>query len=114
MLILILFLIVGSILVYISKYNFISVPLNLGLYTFSGIPLFYIIIGSLLFGLILSYLVYLFRSVATSFKFRGKDNEIKKNRNEVFELTKQVNQLELENKKLEHDLVLRTVKPNAM
>jgi uncharacterized integral membrane protein len=99
MLILILFLIIGSALVYISKYNFIPVTVNLGLHTFSNIPLFYVIVASIIFGLVLSYLVYLVHAISTSFTIRGKNKEIKKEKDEVLELTKNVHQLELENEK---------------
>lgn len=103
MLILILLLVVGSILVYISKFNFMLVSVNLGPYVFSDIPLFYVIVGSLVTGLALSYLVFLVKSISTYFSLRDKDNEIKKTKDEVLELTKQVHQLELENEKLGHD-----------
>ncbi len=104
MLILILFLIVGSLVVYISRFNFAPVTVNLGFHTFPDIPLFYVMVGSLLVGLVLSYLVYLIRSVSTSFAFHGKDKEIKKGKDEVLELTKRIHQLELENEKLKHDV----------
>lgn len=100
MLILILFIIIGSAVVYVSKYNFTPVTINLGFYTFSDIPLYYVIAASLLIGLIFSYLIYLIRSISTSFAFRGKNKEIKKEKDEVLELTKRVHQLELENEKL--------------
>lgn len=103
MLILILFLVVGSVLVYISKFNFSPVSVNLGIRVFSDVPLFYVIIASLLTGLVLSYLVYIVHSISTSFKFRGMNKEIKKEKDEVLELTKRVHQLELENEKLKHD-----------
>ena len=106
MLVLILLLVVGSILVYISKYNFMPVSVNLGPYVLSNIPLFYVIVGSLLIGLVLSYVFYLVKAISTSFTLRGKDNEIKKDKGEVLELTKRVHQLELENEKLKH-------RPNA-
>ena len=97
---LILLLIVGTCLVYISKFNFIPVSVNLGFYTFSDIPLFYVIVGSLLTGLVLSYVVYLINSIFTSFTLYGKENEIKKNKNEVILLNKRIHALELENEKL--------------
>lgn len=100
MLILILLLVIGSVLVYISQFNFMPVSLNLGPYVFSDIPLFYVIVGSLVVGLVLSYIIYLVREISTSLTLRGKDNEIKKNKDEVLELTKRVHQLELENEKL--------------
>jgi len=99
MLVLILFLVVGSILAYISKYNFAPVTVNLGLHVFSNIPLFYVIVASVVFGLALSYLVYLVHDISTSFTIRGKNKEIKKEKDEVLELTKNVHQLELENEK---------------
>jgi uncharacterized integral membrane protein len=103
-LILILYLVVGSLVVYISSFNFTPVTVNLGFYTFANIPLFYVIIGSLLAGLVLSYLVYLIRSISTSLTLRGKNKEIKKEKDEVLELTKRVHQLELENEKLKKEL----------
>lgn len=114
MLILILFLIVGSILVYLSKYNFMLVSVNLGSYVLSDIPLFYVIIGSLVTGLVLSYVVYLVHAISTSFALRGKDNEIKKNKDEVLELTKRVHQLELENEKLRHGSDVEPEDKNAL
>lgn len=99
MLTLILVLVVGAILVYISKYNFMAVTLNLGFRSFSNIPLFYIIVGSVVFGLVLSYLVSLVRAITNSWTLRGKNKEIKKNKEEVLELTKMVHKLELEEKR---------------
>lgn len=114
MLSIILFLVVGSILVYISKYNFAPVSVNLGLYHFSRIPLFYVIIGSLITGLTLSYLVYLVHVVSNSFVLRGEDNEIKKNKAEVLELTKRIHQLELKNEKLGYDSNAESKDLNAL
>lgn len=114
MFVLILLLIVGSVLVYISKYNFMPVSVNLGLYTFSDIPLFFVIVGSLVAGLVLSYLVFLVKSISTSFALRGKDKEIKKNKDEVLELTKRIHQLELENEKLGHDSGVGPEDKNAL
>lgn len=102
MLTLILFLIIGSGLVYISKFNFIPVTLNLGVHVFSNIPLFYVVIGSLLTGLVLSYLTHLLHSISTSFTLHGKNKVIKKDKDEILELTRRIHQLELENEKLSH------------
>jgi len=66
------------------------------------IPLFYIIIGSLLVGLGLSYLYALIRSISTGFTMRKKDKKIKETRSEIVDLTKRIHQLELENEKLKN------------
>ena len=114
MLILILSLVVGSLLVYISKFNFMLVSVDLGVYVISNIPLFYVIVGSFVIGLILSYLVYQTHAISRFFTLRGKNNEIKKNKNEVLELTKRVHQLELENKKLKRGSVAEPEDTNAL
>lgn len=114
MLVLILFLVVGSILVYISKFNFMPVSVNFGVYVFSDIPLFYVIVGSVVFGLALSYLVYLVHAISTSFTLRGKNKEIKKNKEEVLELTKNVHQLELENEKQKNNTNVEPQDKNAL
>ena len=106
MLILILFLVVGSAMVYLAQNNLTLVTLRLGTYVFSGIPLFYIIVGSVLTGLGLSYLIYLVNSIFTAFTLRRKDNKIKQTKSEVVDLTKRIHQLELENAKLkEHTTI---------
>jgi len=114
MLILILSLIVGSLFVYVSKYNFQPVSVNLGFTSFSGIPLFYVIIVSLVIGLVLSYLVSLVQSISTSFILHGKNVEIKKNKDQVLELTKRVHQLELKNEKLGKDFGVELTDRNAL
>ena len=105
---------VGSGLVYISKFNFVPVSVNLGMYTISDIPLFYVIVGSLVIGLVLSYLVYLINAISISFVLKGKDKEIKKNKDEVLDLAKRVHQLELENEKIKNGTTLETVDSNAL
>jgi uncharacterized integral membrane protein len=114
MLVLILLLVVGSVLVYISKFNFAPVTVNLGFYTFSNIPLFYVIVASVIFGLVLSYFVYLVRSISTSFTMRGKNKEIKENKEEVLELTKNVHQLELANEKQKNNTKPEPQDKNAL
>ena len=100
MITLILLLVIGSALVYVSKFNFVPVTLNLGMYVFSNVPLFYVIIGSLLIGLVLSYLINMVGVISSSFTLRGKNNELKKDKDEILELTKRVHQLELEKEKI--------------
>lgn len=114
MLILIFSLVVGSLLVFISKYNFQPVSINLGYTVIPGIPLFYIIVGSLVIGLVLSYLASLIQSISTSFVLYGKNNEIKKNKGEVLELTKRVHQLEIKNEKLGKDSGIEPGDRNAL
>ncbi len=93
-------------MVYLAQNNLMPVTLRLATYTFSGIPLFYIIIGSLLTGLGLAYLSYLVSSIFTGFAIRGKDNKIKQGKSEAVDLTKRIHQLELENERLKNHSAL--------
>src|SRR3989339_1741891 len=102
MLNIIVFLIVGSALAYISKYNLEPVSLNFGIYNIESIPLFYVIVGSVLVGLILSYIMQLLGNILTYFEMRGKSQQIKSSQEEILDLTKTVHQLELKNEKLKH------------
>ncbi len=102
MLILIIFLLAASVLVYLAQNNLTHVTLHLGATVFSGIPLFYIIMGSLVTGLGLAYLIYLINSVITAFAMHGKDNKIKQGKSDIADLTKRIHQLELENEKLKN------------
>ena len=68
----------------------------------------------MLFGLVLSYLIYLVHSISTSFTLRGKDKEIKKDKNAVLELTKRVHQLELENEKIRNGSDSEPTDQNAL
>ena len=101
--ILILLLVVGAVMVYLAQNNLMPVTLYLGAYVLSDIPLFYIIIGSLLVGLGLAYLMYLVNSVFTAFAMRGKDNKIKQGKSDIVDLTKQIHKLELENERLKNN-----------
>jgi len=100
---LILFLVIGGVMVYLAQNNLTLVTLRLGTYTFSGIPLFYIIIGSLLTGLGLAYFIYLINSIFIAFSMRRKDSAIKHGKSDIVDLTKQIHQLELENERLKNN-----------
>lgn len=102
MLNIIILLLTGSVLAYISKDNLSPVTLNIAHYTFANIPLFYVIVGSLLVGLVLSYIVQMLGSIANALVLRGNRRAIKSSQDEILELTKRVHQLELENEKLKH------------
>lgn len=114
MLTLILLLLVGTVLTYLSQFNLSPVTVNFGIYVFSDVPLFYVMVGSLAVGLVLSYLINLFHEISTSLLIRGKKNEIKKGRSEILELTKRVHQLELEKEKLKHEPTTEPEDSNAL
>lgn len=114
MLILILFLAVGSVLAYIARQNFTHVTLTFGTYVLPNIPLFYVIVASLLVGLSLSYIIYLVNSFKSFWIIRNKESIIKQNQDEILELTKRVHQLELEIKGVRDATGLNPDDPKSM
>ena len=114
MLTLILFLVVGAVIAYFAQYNVALVSVNFGQYVFPNIPLFYVIIGSVVTGLTVAYVIYLLHAISTTLKLRSKDKKIRNAKDEVLELTKRVHQLELENEKLKGDIKAQPQDPNAL
>ena len=115
MLVLILFLIVGAVMAYLAQNNLGLVSLNLGIYAFPDIPLFYIIVGSLLTGLGLAYLIYFVNSLIAAYSAHRKDNTIKQGKSDIVDLTKRIHQLELENEKLKNNSTpVEPQDPNAL
>lgn len=103
MITLILIILVGGVFVYLAQNNLAQVTLHVGSTVISNLPLFYVIIGSILTGLIVAYLIHLVNSIFVSFSMHGKDSKIKQAKNEIAELIKRVHQLELENEKLKNN-----------
>lgn len=58
------------------------------------------IVGALLVGLFLSWIISLINGIGTDFTIIGKENKIKNYKKDMAELTKRIHQLELENTKL--------------
>jgi uncharacterized integral membrane protein len=114
MLSLIIILIVGSIIAYLSLQNTMLVSLNFLDYTIPNLPLYYVIIGSMLIGLLLSYTIHLIHSFFTTLTIHSKDKKIMQERKEVAELTKRIHKLELENATLKKDTDLVGVDSNSL
>jgi|SRR3989339_50659 len=100
MLNIIFLLVVGSALTYIAKDNLELVTVNMGSYTLSEVPLFYVIVGALLAGLILSYIFHKVQNIAAYLVIWGKSKEIRASQEKILDLTKTIHQLELQNEKL--------------
>lgn len=101
MLALIILLISASFIAYLSLQNTMLVSVNFLDITITDLPLFYVVIGSMLIGLLLSYTIYIIHSVTTSIKLRKQDKKIKTARAQTADLTKRIHQLELENARLQ-------------
>lgn len=92
--------IVGSGIAYFATQNTNLISLHLGSYITPEVPLYFVVIGALLLGLLLSWIFSLVNSLFSKITLHGKENEIKKDEKNIAELTKEIHQLELENARL--------------
>jgi uncharacterized integral membrane protein len=97
---LIVTIIFGLIITYFALQNTEIISLNFLNYTIPSVPAYFVIIGSLLVGLLFSWLVSLVNGIFTSFTIHGKDSKIKSSNKENEELSKRIQELEIENAKL--------------
>lgn len=97
MLSLIFLLVVGAIITFLSIQNTAVVTLIFLNFTFENLPIYFVIIGSVLFGVVLAYLISFINSISTSLLIRSQSKKLGQEKKEVAELTKRVHQLELEN-----------------
>lgn len=103
MLLLILLLIFGSGIAFLAFQNSANVTLIFLNYTFPDVSLFLVILGSMLIGALLVYVIHLVNSISTAITIHGKDKKIKESENNVIQLIKKTHQLELENESLKKD-----------
>lgn len=101
---LILLILVGLGYGYFATQNTQLVTLTFANYTFPEISL-YIVIGiTLLVGFAICWIISLSDTLSSALKLRGKNSKIKDNKQTIQNLTKKVNQLEIENANLQGKL----------
>ena len=96
MFLLIATIIFASAIAFIATQNAGPVDLHLSTYHLINIPLYWIVLGSVLVTLIFSWIISIINSISSSFVLHGRDNTVKQLKKENGELTKKVHQLELE------------------
>lgn len=101
---LIVTLLFGLIIAYFAIQNTAVISLNFLNFTMPGIPTYIVVVGALLVGLLLSWILSLLNDIATGFTIRGKDSKIKDYSKENAELLKINHQLELENTRLKAEM----------
>lgn len=97
---LIILFIFGIGVAFFATQNTQAISLNFASYSITDIPLYIIVLVSLLLGFAVSWIIGLVDVVSSSFKMRGKESTIKTGNKQITELTKRVHQLELENERL--------------
>lgn len=85
---------------YFATQNTTTLTLHLSSYTLTGIPIYLVMLGSLLIGLLFAWIFQILNAISSSWAWRNKENALKQEKKSNLELIKQVHQLELENTKL--------------
>jgi uncharacterized integral membrane protein len=88
------------IIAYLATQNTSPVTLNLLSYTWTGIPLYLVMLCSLITGLLFAWLFHVLKAISFALTLKGKNKALKEGKAENLELTKKVHKLELENTKL--------------
>ncbi len=103
MLSLIFLLLAGAAITFVSLQNTGEITLTFLTFTFTNLPVPFVILGSVLVGVLLAYVISLLNSISTLMVIRTQDKKIRQEKNEVAQLTKRVHQLEIENVSLRNE-----------
>lgn len=97
---LIILVLFGIVVSYLAIQNTTLVTLRFAGYSFETVPLYLVILGSLLFGFLIAGVLSSIDSVFSAFKIRGKNTTISNSQKEIKNLKEEIRQLELENVEL--------------
>jgi uncharacterized integral membrane protein len=100
MLVLILGVIFGLAAGYFATQNTAPVTIELGQYVIKEVPLYMVIIGALLVGLFVAWILYLAKVLSSRVTIYGKDTEVRKARRTIVDLEQRCHELEEENGRL--------------
>lgn len=104
MLSLIVLLIFGSAVAYLAIQNTTPVTLNFLHYTLPSVPLYYVIIGSIILGALLAYVIHILNVISMAITLHSKNKIISADEKEISAMTKKVHVLQLENAGLQKDV----------
>ena len=80
---------------YFATENTAAVAVHFPGLAFSGIPLYIVILGSLLLGIVLATIIHIIDSLTNFLFLRKKENTLKELKKTIAQLIKRVHQLEL-------------------
>jgi uncharacterized integral membrane protein len=97
---LILIVIIGLGIALFAQQNTASVPVTLASYSFPAVPVYLVVISSLLFGLIIAWILSVMNFFSHTLHLRRKDSVIHDTSKRVSDLEEEVHRLETENAEL--------------
>ncbi len=96
--------VVGLGIGYFATQNTTLISIYFGPYLLPNTPLYLVVIGAVLLGLILAWIFSLINSFSSQMALHGKENKIKEDERNITELTKEIHQLQLDNARLKERL----------
>lgn len=100
MLSLILLFLVGLAMAFFATENTTGTAITIAQSTFRGIPLYVVVIGSMLLGIFISWLISLSNSLSSSLTLHRKDSAIRDAQTTIDRLKKENHNLQVENARL--------------
>lgn len=100
MLFLLMTVVIGIGFAFFAVQNTATAPVQIANYSFNNVPLYVVVLGSMLLGLLISSLLRLIDWAATGLTLHDKDSQIRKNEDVVEKLQQRVQDLQLENSRL--------------
>jgi hypothetical protein len=94
---LIAIIVFAAAITFFATQNAGPVDLHLSGYHLTNVPIYWVVLGSVLITLLFSWILFLVNSISSSFVLHGRDKTVKQLKNENGELTKKVHQLEIDN-----------------
>jgi uncharacterized integral membrane protein len=100
----ILYIILALVFSYFATQNTQPVTISLLGANLTSIPLYVVLVVTLIVGLAFSWFIGLFDSIGATMKIRGKEHVIQDGKDKIGELKKEINQLKEENARLSGEL----------
>lgn len=97
---LILLVLFGIVVSYLAIQNTALVTLKFAGYSYDNMPLYLVILGSLLLGFLIAWVLSSINSIFSAFKIMGKNNTISSSQKEIESLKEKIHQLELDKAEL--------------
>jgi uncharacterized integral membrane protein len=85
---------------YFATQNTTPVTIRLAEYALEEIPLYFVVVGSLLIGLFIAWILYIAQFLSAKLTIYGRDQVVRKTRRTVADLEHRVRELEVENERL--------------
>src|SRR5258708_4069408 len=101
---LILLIIFGLGMAFFATQNTGLVHIVLANYLISSVPMYVVVIVSLLLGIVISWFISIVDMMSSTVTIYGKDHEIKKSQETIVELKERIHDLELENAQLDKEV----------